>query len=635
MNERRASTSLTPAAIGLFVAVGLVLVTILVIDTGLYGGSLLSRDGQDLPVNPFQAPFDLVMGKLHWSSSSTLVTACVVLPLLLLVALAVGIRLKRRKGRSRVDYKARLMGTGKDIKLLSEKSALKAAKRFGLSWPGIFLGVTVAGGAKLYADVESVALSIFGPRQGKSSSQVIPAVMDAPGAVVSTSNKPDVVDATRLHRAQRGKVWVFNAQGITDDRPDFIADLLSYVRDDERAQKLSDIFKDASRSGTSKGDDPYFDPEGLDLAACLFLAAALDPRRDITLAYDWISGGRIGMKEPLRILRQARGGVYARHADGMEAQLDLDDGQRDGIVGTAKASLRVLKYVSVQPWVKRTGPYDQRPYFDAEAFARSTDTLYLLSKEGGGSTAAITTALTVAVADAAEEFAMTQPRRRLPVPMVLALDEVANVCVWKELPGKYSHYGSKGLLPMAWLQSYSQGEELWGEKGMKKIYSASTVKVIGSGLDEDHLRSLSSSLNEYRYDTTNVSVGDRKSVSTSPDGGKENIWTVGDLAELPKGRAIVKAAGSRAALVKTVQWIHTPHADAIWFSLELNDPTPESAVAAAAAEKRRTSWNLFQRLVLRKEGERPDELVAAYRAEKSKRAAAASAAAAKWLEVTP
>ena len=97
MNERRASTSLTPAAIGLFVAVGLVLVTILVIDTGLYGGSLLSRDGQDLPVNPFQAPFDLVMGKLHWSSSSTLVTACVVLPLLLLVALAVGIRLKRRK----------------------------------------------------------------------------------------------------------------------------------------------------------------------------------------------------------------------------------------------------------------------------------------------------------------------------------------------------------------------------------------------------------------------------------------------------------------------------------------------------------------------------------------------------------
>jgi type IV secretory pathway TraG/TraD family ATPase VirD4 len=317
----------------------------------------------------------------------------------------------------------------------------------------------------------------------------------------------------------------------------------------------------------------------------------------------------------------------------MEAQLDLDDGQRDGIVGTAKASLRVLKYVSVQPWVKRTGPYDQRPYFDAEAFARSTDTLYLLSKEGGGSTAAITTALTVAVADAAEEYAMTQPRRRLPVPMLLALDEVANVCVWKELPGKYSHYGSKGLLPMAWLQSYSQGEELWGEKGMKKIYSASTVKVIGSGLDEDHLRSLSSSLNEYRYDTTNVSVGDRKSVSTSPDGGKEHIWTVGDLAELPKGRAIVKAAGSRAALVKTVQWIHTPNADAVWFSLELNDPTPESATAAATAEKRRTSWNLFQRLVLRKEGERPDELVAAYRAEKSKRAAVASAAASKWLEV--
>ncbi|MEZ2373407.1 type IV secretory system conjugative DNA transfer family protein [Arthrobacter sp. RCC_34] len=640
MQQRKTST-ITPGTWMMFVGIGIFLAVVLVVDAGIYGGSILSRDGQKLPMNPIEAPLSLITGKLHWSVTSTWCLAGAIALLVVVLVLVLVMRAAARKRRSRVDYKAFQMGRGKDIAMLTERGAHRAAKRFGLEWPGIFLGIAVAGLVRLVADVESVALSIFGPRQGKSTTQVIPAVMDGPGAIVTTSNKPDVIDATRLWRSMRGKVWAFNPQKITPDTPAWWWNPLTYVVDDDHAQKLADIFKVAGRGPNTKGEDPYFDNEGRDMLAALLLAAALG-NLPIVRVYDWISGGTIAMSEPQKILAAAQGGRYARYGTALESQLQLDDGQRDGIVGTAKAMCSVLKFTGVRDWVNPTGPDDRRPQFSPAEFAKSTDTLYLLSKEGGGSAAALTTALTVAVADAAEDYAMTQPFRRMPVPFVMPLDEIANVCVWKDLPDKYSHYGSKGILPIAWLQSYSQGEELWGEKGMRKIYSSATVKTIGSGLDEEgFLRQVSSTLGEYRYDTMNISTGERKSVSMSPEGGKESIWSVSDLAAMPIGRAIVKRAGAPAVLIKTVRWMDTPHADAVWFSLNLNDPTTESAKKAAGAEARRTTWPWFHRVVLRKTGERPDELVAAYRAElankvtsntANKPVAAAPSVTSKWLE---
>lgn len=67
---------------------------------------------------------------------------------------------------------------------------------------------------------------------------------------------------------------------------------------------------------------------------------------------------------------------------------------------------------------------------------RSSGTLYSLSKEGRGSAGPLITALTVAVAEAAEDYAKTQPGGRLAVPMVAVLDEAANVCRWRELPNQ-------------------------------------------------------------------------------------------------------------------------------------------------------------------------------------------------------
>ena len=102
-----------------------------------------------------------------------------------------------------------------------------------------------------------------------------------------------------------------------------------------------------------------------------------------------------------------------------------------------------------------------------------------LSKEGKGTAGPLVTALTAATVEAAEELATAQPGGRLATPLLGVLDEAANVCRWHDLPDLYSHYGSRGIVLMTILQSWSQGVQVWGRDGMRKLWSASNIAVYG------------------------------------------------------------------------------------------------------------------------------------------------------------
>jgi hypothetical protein len=59
------------------------------------------------------------------------------------------------------------------------------------------VGKVVSTGQKFIQSWEDLSIDIWGPRTGKSTSRVMPAILDAPGAVVSDSNRRDVVNGTR------------------------------------------------------------------------------------------------------------------------------------------------------------------------------------------------------------------------------------------------------------------------------------------------------------------------------------------------------------------------------------------------------------------------------------------------------
>ncbi len=92
-------------------------------------------------------------------------------------------------------------------------------------------------------------------------------------------------------------------------------------------------------------------------------------------------------------------------------------------------------------WVT-AGREGGRQALNVTEFVAGTGTVYSLSREGKGSAAALVTALTVAIAEGAEDLAKVSPRGRLAVPMVACLDETANVVRWRQIPDLMAREGS-------------------------------------------------------------------------------------------------------------------------------------------------------------------------------------------------
>ncbi|MSS00394.1 type IV secretory system conjugative DNA transfer family protein [Arthrobacter sp. BL-252-APC-1A] len=549
-------------------------------------GHRFANTGQTLPTDPFELVFGLIGGDLPWpGEAGWWVLGAVAAAGLLVVVLVLVLLGRLRRKRTRVDRAASFMGRGKDVESLTRKNAQATAKRLGVDQsPGVPIGRTVSGGQPLYGSWEDMHIDIWGPRTGKTTSRAVPAILAAPGPVLVTSNKRDVVDATRNVRAESGPVWVFDPQSIALEEPTWWWNPLSYVTDEVRAQKLAEHFAAGSRDPGAK-TDAYFDPAGQDLLAGLLLAAALD-QRSITDVYTWLT--RPMDHTAADILRLNDFDLLADQVDGV---VDAPDKQRAGVFGTAQQMASCLTNRQVSTWVTPRSSADSRPRFDPVAFIRNGGTLYSLSKEGRGTAGPLVTALTVAVVEAAEEQAVRSAGGRLATPLLGVLDEAANVCRWRELPNLYSHYGSRGIVLMTILQSWSQGVEVWGEAGMKKLWSASNVKVYGGGVSEA----------AFLEDLTRI-IGDYDRLSSSTSHGKghrtvsqqlhrERILDVADLAALPKGRAVVMASGNRPTLIRTQPWMTGPHADQVRASIAAHDPQAERTIKGAETETSAVSAN--------------------------------------------
>ncbi len=243
-----------------------------------------------------------------------------------------------------------------------------------------------------------------------------------------------------------------------------------------------------------------------------------------------------------------------------------------------------LKIRSIGPWIERQGVNDRRTHFDVDEFVRSKGTLYSLSREGKSSAGPLIAAFTAFTAAAAEKYAVTQPGGHLAVPMYFGLDEAAKVCRWMELPNLYSHYGSRGIIIDVIMQSYSQGAEAWGDKGMAKMYSAANIATYGGGVKEvSFLRDASELVGDYRYESRSNTTS-RQGTSTAISMQRERIFDVSSLSALPKGRAVVFASGTPPVLIRTAPWMTGPHAASIRASILKFDPKGSDTLREAEQE---------------------------------------------------
>lgn len=537
----------------------LLLITLGVGGACLYGARTLYTwwTGIPLPTNLL----DLTTGMIRGQEPR----AVAVLALLILlagVAGVVGIARWRHRGprrRKRGDQVARKAAARREVAVLGERAAASQASRLGVSVdsPGLPIGRMVRGNAWLFSSWEFVCLMIAGPRSGKTTAWLVPRIFAAPGAVVATSNKRDIVDITREQRSQSGKTWVFDPQGIAGEAQSWWWDILAGVRTPVDAVSLAEVFIDSQRDPGAM-TNAYFDGASKDLVAALLLAAALGDR-DIRAVHEWLT--RPLDDEPVRVLERAGQAMTAQSLRGM---MNLPAETRGGVYGGASQTMSFLLNDEALRWVlPPAGATDDEGAaiveFDPASFVASTDTLYCLSQEGRGSASPIVTALTVAVIEAALEHAKTQPGGRLALPLFVALDEAANVCRWRELPDLYSHFGSRGIVVDTLLQSWSQGVSVWGDSGMNKLWSAANVKAYGGGVSEDKfLQSLSNLIGvEYvdQVQTSSSRQGTSRSVSVGS--AQRPIAPVSELMAMPPNRAWVFASGVPAVYVRTVPYWET------------------------------------------------------------------------------
>lgn len=416
---------------------------------------------------------------------------------------------------------------------------------------------------------------------GKGLHVVIPWVLDAPGPVVSTSTRPDTLAVTMHARKSQGRpVAIFDPQRLAD-LPGGLR--WSPVRGCEiprtalvRARGLAA----GVGFGKSVSDSDFWSGQTETALRCLLHAAALDGRgaRDL---YRWSLNPALA-EDAITILSRERGAASG-WADALEAAVHSDPRTRDSVWLGVRQSVAALADPDVLDAVD-PGPAEA---FDPAAFLRECGTLYLLaSAVASGSCAPLIAAFVEDITETARSAAARSSGARLDPPLLLALDEIANLTPLPSLPQLMAEGGGTGITTLAVMQSLAQARNRWGEHAADAIWDAATVKIVLGGLAKFRdLEDISKLLGEIDQLTPTHSRGRGGERSSSMSIRSVPVMQPAELRTLPFGTAVLLLRQTRPAIIDLRAW--SARKDAA--QLTDGQKSVEAAVAAAATTRAQRS----------------------------------------------
>ena len=279
----------------------------------------------------------------------------------------------------------------------------------GRPWFGLYVGEGTVG--PVWAEPESSMLVVGPPRSGKTSRLVVPSVLDAPAALVSTSTKGDVLEATAFRRWALGNVFVFDPTGSTHI-PDgcFPLRWSPVVGCDtfDAAVATAHALGSAGRPGAALTESAHWVERAEGLLAPLLFAANLGDR-DMKTVCRWVLAR--DLREPLAALETSGHEMALVVLRGI---LGTEDRERSGIFSTASGIFRAYRSETALASTAH-------PNFDPAAFACSTDAVYICAPAHAQEQLA---PLVVALLEQIRSAVYARPQSAAPV--VFALDEVAS-----------------------------------------------------------------------------------------------------------------------------------------------------------------------------------------------------------------
>ncbi|GAA1713411.1 hypothetical protein GCM10009745_72150 [Kribbella yunnanensis] len=419
-----------------------------------------------------------------------------------------------------------------------------------------------ARGRECWASVEDSRITVGPPRSGKGLHQIIGSIIDAPGAVVTTSTRPDNLAATLESRKALGPVAVFDPQGL--GRAEGIR--WSPVRGCEtpttaiiRASGL------AAGAGFAKGNvsDAAFWHGQTEMALRgLLHAAALDDT-GIAQLYRW-SLEPASAIEAVTILNRSNDAAEG-WGDTLDGIVRMDGRTRDAIWAGVRSALSALG----DPAVRRSFDPPPGEGLDPAAFIRDRGTIYLLGTGAGASaTSAFIAALLEDITESARQLAAHNPGGRLEPPLALELDEIANLCAVPSLPSLMADGGGTGISTHVVIQSLAQARERWGEQAAAAMWDAATLRLIlGGSAQPRDLQDLAAVCGERDEEVRNWSRDPNGARTTSTTTRRLPILPPDIIRTLPFGTGILLARTAPPILLNMTPWTARPDADAIRLSI--------------------------------------------------------------------
>ncbi|MDQ4105460.1 MAG: TraM recognition domain-containing protein [Actinomycetota bacterium] len=386
---------------------------------------------------------------------------------------------------------------------------------------------------RVWSPIEDVTLRIGGPRTGKTG-ELCGRILDAPGAVIATSTRTDLIELTGPCRSRHGPVHVFNPSGVAGMASTITFDPLSGCKQPATAtSRAADLLAAVSTPGRDGADREFWAGQARRVLASLMHAAALgDASMQDVLA--WVADPDAAAAEVQRFLRRSPQPAY--ESDAVQF-LGTNDRTRTSICSTIMPALGWLTDATAAAAADKGD-------FDVTDLLEMRGTVYMLGAEDA-QVAPLVTTLTGHIAREARHIAAAQPGGRLDPPLTLALDEAALICPIP-LDNWTADMGGRGVTIHIAAQSRAQLRQRWGDTGAAAILNnAATLLIYGGTRDPDDLAAYSTLTGE-RYEET--PTWDDDGVVRSLTRHRVPVLSPAQIAQLPARHVVIIRRGMAPAV---------------------------------------------------------------------------------------
>lgn len=405
-----------------------------------------------------------------------------------------------------------------------------------------------AGGRLLAAEERQSAIVIAPTQSLKTTGLAIPAILEWDGPVLATSVKTDLLRDTIEHRRSVGDVLVFDPAESTGLHADGWTPL-SGCQSWQGAQRTAAVLCAAARPGGSTlADADFWYTAAAKLLAPVLFAAATVEEGSMADVVRWVDTQEVD--EIRDALKQAD---IEEALQAAQATWGRDERQRSSIYTTAETVLQAYADPGVLAAAYQP---DLTPDRLLDGF-RTTAYLCAPAHEQQRLRPLFATLIEQVIAAVYDRAARTgQP---LDPPLLLVLDEAANVAALPSLDTLAATAAGQGIQLVSVFQDLAQIRERWGTRALT-IVNNHRAKLIGSGIaDPDTLDYAARVLGDEEIAQLSSTAGQEGRASTTQSTTYRSLAPAHTLRQAEPGSAVLIYGSLPPARIRLRPWFADRH----------------------------------------------------------------------------